>query len=81
MWSCAMYVRCVCICMQADAQQVEFHFDEDLCFNIPFQPVVSVTGRCVLKRDPQSGLIVQYREWWDQLLFEVVKTAFNRPKV
>ena len=34
-----------------DAQQVEFRFDEDLCFNIPFQPVVSVTGRCVLKRD------------------------------
>ena len=64
-----------------DAQQVEFRFDEDLCFNIPFQPVVSVTGRCVLKRDPQSGLIVQYREWWDQSLFEVVKTAFNRPKV
>ena len=59
-----------------------FRFDEDLCFNIPFQPVVSVTGRCVLKRDdPQSGRIVQYREWWNQSLFEVVKTAFNRPKV
>ena len=28
---CAMRVH-----MQADAQQVEFRFDEDLCFNIPF---------------------------------------------
>ena len=38
---------------QADEKQVEFRFDEDLCFNIPFKPVVSVTGRCVLTRDPQ----------------------------
>ena len=25
---------------QADEKQVEFRFDEDLCFNIPFKPVV-----------------------------------------
>ena len=71
---------CHAMHMQADAQQVEFRFDEDLCFNIPFKPVVSVTGRCVLTRDPQSGLIVQYREYWDKSPADVVKTAFNRPK-
>ena len=48
---------------QADEKQVEFRFDEDLCFNIPFKPTVTVTGRCVLTRDPQSGLIVKYREY------------------
>ena len=82
-----MHASVPCIChgrvhvhLQADEKQVEFRFDEDLCFNIPFKPVVSVTGRCVLTRDPQSGLIVQYREYWDKSPADVVKTAFNRPK-
>jgi hypothetical protein len=42
--------------------------------------VVTVTGRCVLTRDPASGLIVQYREYWDKTPSEVIKTAFGRPK-
>jgi len=66
--------------VQADAQQVVFRFDEDLCFNIPLNPVVTVTGRCVLTRDAESGLIVKYREYWDKTPTEVLKTAFGRPK-
>ena len=66
--------------VEADATKVEFKFDEDLCFNIPFKPIVTVTGRCVLTRDPGSGLIVQYREYWDKTPREVVATAFQRPK-
>lgn len=66
--------------VEADDAQVSFRFDEDLCFNIPFKPVVSVTGKCVLSRDPQTGLIVKYREYWDKTPFEVILTAFNRPK-
>ena len=65
-----------------DAQQVELPLRRGPLLQHPIPAaVVSVTGRCVLKRDPQSGHFVQYREWWDQSLFEVVKTAFNRPKV
>ena len=81
-WVCdayAMHVPCICH-LQADDKQVEFQFDEDLCFNIPFKPTVTVTGRCVLTRDPVTGLIVQYREFWDKSPADVVKTAFNRPK-
>lgn len=57
---------------------MKFRFDEDLCFNIPFKPVVTVTGRCELTRDPQSGLITQYREYWDKSPTEVVLTAFQK---
>jgi len=66
--------------VKADDREVVFYFDEDLCFNIPLQPVVTVTGRCVLSRDPSSGLIVKYREYWDKSPTEVLKTAFNRPR-
>ena len=66
--------------VKADAKEVVFYFDEDLCFNIPFKPIVTVTGRCVLTRDAESGLIVQYREYWDKSPTDVVKTAFGRPK-
>ena len=63
--------------VMADANEVSFRFDEDLCFNIPFNPVVTVTGRCVLTRDPESGLVVKYREYWDNTPNEVVLTAFK----
>ena len=63
--------------VEATAASVSFRFDEDLCFNIPFQPVVTVTGRCVLTRDPQTGLIIAYREYWDKTPTEVVLTAFK----
>ena len=54
---------------------VEFTFREDLCFNIPFKPVVSLSGRVVLTRDPSTGLFTSYREYWDQTPNEVVRTA------
>mmetsp|Transcript_6925 Transcript_6925/g.8621 ORF Transcript_6925/g.8621 Transcript_6925/m.8621 type:complete len:122 (+) Transcript_6925:325-690(+) len=56
--------------------QVSFRFDEDLMFNIPLlRPVVSLTGRVVLERDLDSGLIMSYREFWDQDVASVLRTA------
>jgi hypothetical protein len=57
-------------------QQVEFLFDEDLMFNLPFvRPKVHLTGRLVLERDPKTGLITKYREYWDQDVWSVLKSA------
>jgi len=62
--------------------RVEFRFDEDLMFRIPFRPVVSLTGLVVLKRDENTGLITDYREFWDDSVATVLKTAkFNAPKL
>mmetsp|Transcript_29097 Transcript_29097/g.84564 ORF Transcript_29097/g.84564 Transcript_29097/m.84564 type:complete len:218 (+) Transcript_29097:66-719(+) len=58
--------------------KIEFRFDEDLMFRIPLRPVVSLTGRVVLDRDPETGLITKYQEFWDQSVGDVLKTAkFN----
>lgn len=57
------------------SERVEFRFDEDLQFNIPFKPTVSLTGKVVLARDPSSGLITSYREFWDQDVATVLTTA------
>mmetsp|Transcript_39932 Transcript_39932/g.58699 ORF Transcript_39932/g.58699 Transcript_39932/m.58699 type:complete len:209 (+) Transcript_39932:53-679(+) len=59
-------------------EQVDFRFDEDLMFRIPFTPVVYLSGKVVLKRDPGSGLITSYQEIWDQDVKTVLKSAkFN----
>jgi hypothetical protein len=55
--------------------EVNFRFDEDLMFNIPFKPVCSLSGKVVLTRDEKSGLITSYREYWDQSVNDVLKTA------
>lgn len=55
--------------------EVSFRFVEDLMFNIPFKPVCSLTGKLVLTRDENTGLIISYREYWDQSVSEVLKTA------
>ena len=58
--------------------KVEFRFDEDLMFNIPLlHPVVNLnlSGKVVLERSPDSGLITSYREFWDQDVKEVLITA------
>jgi len=54
--------------------KVEFKFDEDLMFRIPFRPIVSLTGTVVLVRD-EAGYITSYREFWDQDVLSVLKTA------
>jgi hypothetical protein len=56
--------------------RVEFRFDEDLMFNLPFvKPVVSLTGKVVLRRSPETGLITSYQEFWDQDVTTVLKSA------
>jgi hypothetical protein len=55
--------------------RIEFRFDEDLMFNIPFKPVVSLTGKVVLQRSPDTGLITSYQEFWDQDVATVLKSA------
>lgn len=61
--------------VDVSSTDVSFRFDEDLMFNIPFKPVCSLTGRVVLTRDEKTGLITSYREYWDQSVNEVLKTA------
>lgn len=55
-------------------EQVLFRFDEDLMFRIPFNPVVSLTGSVILKRD-EAGFITSYKENWDQDVVTVIKSA------
>lgn len=62
----------------ANEEMVTLRFDEDLCFNIPFNPTVQVTGKLVLTRDPKTGLISKYREFWDKTPLEVTLSAFKR---
>ena len=61
--------------VQVSSQQAQFLFDEDLMFNIPFKPVVHLTGKLVLQRSPETGLITSYREYWDQDVLTVLKSA------
>lgn len=56
-------------------EKAEFRFDEDLMFNIPFRPVVKLTGKVILERDMNTGLIISYREYWDQDILTVLKSA------
>jgi hypothetical protein len=64
--------------VEVSPEKVEFRFDEDLMFRIPFRPVVALSGKVVLKRDPETGLICSYQEFWDQDVLSVLKTArFN----
>jgi len=63
--------------VQVTPEQIEFRFDEDLCFRIPFRPIVSLSGKVVLTRD-DTGYVTSYREFWDQDVVSVLKTAkFN----
>lgn len=61
--------------VEVSKTEVSFRFDEDLMFNIPFKPVCSLTGKVVLTRDSNTGLIASYREYWDQSVNDVLKTA------
>ena len=61
--------------VDVSAKEVVFRFDEDLMFNIPFKPVCSLTGKVVLTRDENTGLITNYREYWDQSVNDVLKSA------
>jgi len=52
---------------------IEFRFVEYLCFNIPFvKPIVYLSGKLELKRNPETGLITSYQEKWDQNIYEVL---------
>lgn len=61
--------------IEVSKTEVSFRFDEDLMFNIPFKPVCSLSGKVVLTRDVNSGLITSYREYWDQSVNDVLKSA------
>jgi len=61
--------------IEATEKEVSFQFEEDLMFRIPFRPVVHLTGKVVLERDIDTGLITSYREFWDQDVVSVLKTA------
>ncbi len=61
--------------VKATNDKIEFSFEEDLVFNIPFKPIVFVSGKVILERDKDSGLITSYREFWDQDVATVLKSA------
>lgn len=59
-------------------QQVRFRFAETLTFKTVLRPRVYLTGTVVMKRDPQTGLIVSYEEKWDQDMNEIFRrTQFS----
>jgi len=60
--------------VEATDTDVKFTFSEDLVFNIPFKPVMSLTGRMQMKRGP-DGLITSYREFWDGGVPKVLSTV------
>lgn len=61
--------------VEASDKEISFRFEEDLMFNIPFKPVVALSGKVVLERDLNTGLIISYREFWDQDVATVLKSA------
>lgn len=62
--------------LTVDKDVATFRFSEYLCFNIPvFQPIVYLSGKVILRRDPSNGLITSYQEVWDQDVSTVLKSA------
>ena len=59
----------------ATPAEVTFKFKEILAFNVPFNPKVSLSGRVVLSRDENDGLVIASREYWDQSVTDVLKTV------
>ncbi|CAE7486847.1 unnamed protein product [Symbiodinium pilosum] len=56
-------------------KKLQFRFQETLAFNFPIvHPKVTLSGTCTLTRG-EDGLIVAYREKWDQSVPEVLSTA------
>lgn len=54
--------------------EFNFKFSEMLTFNIIFQPRVTLSGRVELTQG-DDGLIINSREYWDQSVVDVLKTA------
>lgn len=54
--------------------EFNFKFSEVLTFNIIFQPRVTLSGRVELTQG-DDGLIINSREYWDQSVVDVLKTA------
>lgn len=64
--------------IEASEREVSFRFEEDLMFRIPLRPVVYLSGKVVLEREADTGLIKSYREIWDQDVGTVLRSAkFN----
>ena len=61
--------------LQVNDTMASFQFQEYLQFRIPFRPTVYFSGQVLLKRDPKTGLITSYREFWDQDIATVLKSA------
>lgn len=54
--------------------EFNFKFSEILTFNIIFQPRVTLSGRVELTQG-DDGLIINSREYWDQSVVDVLKSA------
>ncbi|CAL1153264.1 unnamed protein product [Cladocopium goreaui] len=58
-----------------NGKKLQFRFQETLAFNFPVvHPKVSLSGTCTLTRG-EDGLIVAYKEKWDQSVPEVLATT------
>ena len=69
--------------LRVSSHRVVFTFEEELQFNMipPFLrrslQRISLTGSIIMDRDPQTGLIVQYQEVWDQSLGQLMKQMWT----
>uniref|UniRef100_A0A7S3LDB9 SnoaL-like domain-containing protein n=1 Tax=Amphora coffeiformis TaxID=265554 RepID=A0A7S3LDB9_9STRA len=61
--------------VDVSAEKIQFRFDGDLTFRIPLHPTLALSGIVVLTRDLDTGLITSYREFWDNDVLTVLKSA------
>ena len=69
--------------LRVSSHRVVFTFEEELQFNMIPSFLrrslrrISLTGSVIMDRDPQTGLIVQYQEVWDQSLGQLMKQMWT----
>lgn len=61
--------------VSASDAEVRFRFNEVLCFNVPLNPKIPLTGEVILTRG-DNGLITKYLEVWDTNLFDTLKKTY-----
>jgi len=61
--------------VQSSESEVRFRFNEVLCFNVPFNPKIPLTGEVILTLGG-DGLITKYLEVWDTNLADTLKKTY-----
>jgi len=61
--------------VSASDSEIRFRFNEVLCFNVPLNPKIPLTGEVILTRG-DNGLITKYLEIWDTNLADTLKKTY-----